>query len=124
MAVVDERLQALLEQGEEQGCLNLSAVGEFLQEAELDEEQTTGFFEQSDLSRYRILGSVHPRVVMIAAHDPCIWVVGSWNPDYHVMNGFNVPVRSHSQVDSRRTGSHMVGERQATAPLAGSHWPA
>src|SRR5690242_1214237 len=46
MAVVDERLQALLEQGEEQGCLNLSAVGEFLQEAELDEEQTTGFFEQ------------------------------------------------------------------------------
>src|SRR5690348_16029892 len=46
MAVVDERLQALLEQGEDQGCLNLSAVSEFLQEAELDEEQTTGFFEQ------------------------------------------------------------------------------
>jgi RNA polymerase primary sigma factor len=44
--VVDERLQALLEQGEELGCLNLSAVSEFLQEAELDEEQTTGFFEQ------------------------------------------------------------------------------
>jgi RNA polymerase primary sigma factor len=46
MSVVDERLQALLEQGEELGCLNLSAVSEFLQEAELDEEQTTGFFEQ------------------------------------------------------------------------------
>src|SRR5262245_13525650 len=46
MAVTDERLQALLEQGEDQGCLNLSAVSEFLQEAELDEEQTTGFFEQ------------------------------------------------------------------------------
>jgi RNA polymerase primary sigma factor len=44
--VVDERLQALLEQGEEMGCLNLSAVSEFLQEADLDEEQTTGFFEQ------------------------------------------------------------------------------
>src|SRR5947208_8838672 len=44
--VVDERLQALLEQGEELGCLNLSAVGEFLQEAELDDDQTTGFFEQ------------------------------------------------------------------------------
>jgi RNA polymerase primary sigma factor len=42
----DERLQKLLEQGEELGCLNLSAVSEFLQEAELDEEQTTGFFEQ------------------------------------------------------------------------------
>jgi hypothetical protein len=46
--VVDERLKILLEQGEEAGCLNLSAVSEFLQEAELDEEQTTGFFEQLD----------------------------------------------------------------------------
>ena len=36
--VVDERLQLLLEQGEEAGCLNLSAVNEFLQEADLDEE--------------------------------------------------------------------------------------
>src|SRR6187551_3532215 len=44
--VVDERLQAMLEQGEELGCLNLSAVSEFLQEADLDEDQTTGFFEQ------------------------------------------------------------------------------
>jgi RNA polymerase primary sigma factor len=44
--VVDERLQAMLEQGEELGCLNLSAVSEFLLEAELDEDETTGFFEQ------------------------------------------------------------------------------
>src|SRR6266498_1795736 len=44
--VVDERLQTLLEQGEEAGCLNLSAVNEFLQEADLDEEQVSGFFEQ------------------------------------------------------------------------------
>ncbi|MFL5969286.1 MAG: sigma-70 family RNA polymerase sigma factor [Gaiellaceae bacterium] len=43
---VDERLQGLLEQGEELGCLNLSAVSEFLQEAELDEDQVAGFFEQ------------------------------------------------------------------------------
>jgi len=46
--VIDERIQALLEQGEELGCLNLSAVSEFLQEAELDEDQATGFFEQLD----------------------------------------------------------------------------
>jgi RNA polymerase primary sigma factor len=43
---VDARLQALLEQGEELGCLNLSAVSEFLQEADLDEEQVEGFYEQ------------------------------------------------------------------------------
>jgi RNA polymerase primary sigma factor len=46
MAVVDDRLRALLDQGEEAGCLNLSAVSEFLQEADLDDDQTTGFFEQ------------------------------------------------------------------------------
>ena len=46
MAVADERLQTLLEQGEEAGCLNLSAVSDFLQEADLDEDQVTGFFEQ------------------------------------------------------------------------------
>src|SRR5207244_2667388 len=49
--VVDERLQVLLEQGEELGCLNLSAVSEFLQEAELDDDQTTGFFEQLEERR-------------------------------------------------------------------------
>jgi RNA polymerase primary sigma factor len=43
---VDERLQTLLDQGEEAGCLNLSAVNEFLQEADLDQEQVEGFFEQ------------------------------------------------------------------------------
>jgi RNA polymerase primary sigma factor len=43
---IDERIQTLLEQGEELGCLNLSAVSEFLQEADLDEDQATGFFEQ------------------------------------------------------------------------------
>jgi RNA polymerase primary sigma factor len=46
MAVTDQRLQALLEQGEDAGCLNLSAVNEFLQDADLDDEQTEGFFEQ------------------------------------------------------------------------------
>jgi RNA polymerase primary sigma factor len=44
--VADQRLQILLEQGEELGCLNLSAVNEFLQEADLDDEQVEGFFEQ------------------------------------------------------------------------------
>ena len=43
---VDDRLHALLDQGEEAGCLNLSAVNEFLQRAELDDEQVEGFFDQ------------------------------------------------------------------------------
>src|SRR6266571_4371203 len=44
--VADERLRVLLEQGEEDGCLNLSAVNEFLQATELDDEQVEGFFDQ------------------------------------------------------------------------------
>src|ERR687884_1953680 len=42
----DQRLQALLEQGEEMGCLNLSAFNEFVDEAEFDEDQVAGLYEQ------------------------------------------------------------------------------
>ena len=51
--VVDERLQALLEQGEELGCLNLSAVSEFLQEAELDEDQVDGLLRAARGAQHR-----------------------------------------------------------------------
>ncbi|MFN2468384.1 MAG: sigma-70 family RNA polymerase sigma factor, partial [Gaiellaceae bacterium] len=43
---VDMKLAALLEQGEQEGCLNLSAVSELVQELELDEEQVAGLYEQ------------------------------------------------------------------------------
>ena len=42
------QIQALLEQGEEQGCLNLSQFGEFVQEHELDEEQLAHLYEELD----------------------------------------------------------------------------
>src|SRR3954454_11552747 len=41
-------LQVLLEKGEEQGCLNLSQFGQFVQEHELDEEQLTQLYEELD----------------------------------------------------------------------------
>jgi RNA polymerase primary sigma factor len=47
----DERLQALLEHGEEAGCLNLSAFNEFVEEANLDEEQVAGLYEQLEERR-------------------------------------------------------------------------
>ena len=74
--VVDERLHLLLEQGEEAGCLNLSAVNEFLQEADLDEEQVEGFFEQleerhipltDDCARPDATGSTYVNVDLAAA---------------------------------------------------------
>jgi RNA polymerase primary sigma factor len=39
---------ALLERGEEQGCLNLSEFSEFLQEAELDDQERETLYEQLD----------------------------------------------------------------------------
>src|SRR6266702_3809351 len=42
----DEQIAALLEHGEEQGCLNLSEFSEFVQEHELDEEQLSHLCEE------------------------------------------------------------------------------
>src|SRR5438067_10462439 len=46
--MADEQIRALLEKGEEQGCLNLSQFGEFVQEHELDEEQLTHLYDELD----------------------------------------------------------------------------
>jgi RNA polymerase primary sigma factor len=42
----DERLTALIEHGEEQGCVNLSAFTIFVTELALDEEEVAGVYEQ------------------------------------------------------------------------------
>jgi RNA polymerase primary sigma factor len=42
----EERINALLEQGEEDGCLNLSQFSEFVQEHELDDEQLSALYEE------------------------------------------------------------------------------
>ena len=39
---------SLLERGEEQGCLNLSELGELLQDVELEEEELEAFYRQLD----------------------------------------------------------------------------
>src|SRR5204863_9227806 len=43
-----EEIKALLEKGEQQGCLNLSQFGEFVQEHELDEAQLTHLYQELD----------------------------------------------------------------------------
>jgi RNA polymerase primary sigma factor len=42
----DEQIQALLEHGEEHGCLNLSEFSEFVQEHELDEDRLGRLYEE------------------------------------------------------------------------------
>jgi RNA polymerase primary sigma factor len=43
-----EEIQALIQRGDEEGCLNLSEFSEFVQEHELDEEQLTHLYEELD----------------------------------------------------------------------------
>src|SRR5438874_1016753 len=44
--MAEEQIHKLLEKGEEQGCLNLSEFGEFVQEHELDDEQLSHLYEE------------------------------------------------------------------------------
>ena len=46
--MANEQLEALLAQAEDQGCLNLSAFSEFVQETELSEEEVDALHEQLD----------------------------------------------------------------------------
>src|SRR5437868_9312566 len=41
-----EQLAALMERGEEEGCVNLSAFSELVQALELDEDEVSGLYEQ------------------------------------------------------------------------------
>jgi len=41
-----DRLRLLIEHGEEEGCINMSAFNELVQELELDEEELGGLYEQ------------------------------------------------------------------------------
>ncbi|HEY1366406.1 MAG TPA: sigma-70 family RNA polymerase sigma factor [Gaiellaceae bacterium] len=43
-----DRLRLLIEHGEEEGCINMSAFNELVQELELDEEELGGLYEQLD----------------------------------------------------------------------------
>jgi RNA polymerase primary sigma factor len=46
--MADERIQALIAQGEELGCLNLSAFSQFVQEAELEDEEVVALHAELD----------------------------------------------------------------------------
>src|SRR3712207_2650932 len=46
--MIDEHIAQLLDRGEEEGCLNLSALHEFVAALDLDEEQLEALYEQID----------------------------------------------------------------------------
>ena len=42
----DQQLRALMEHGEEMGCINMSAFTVLVQELEIDDEELNGLYEQ------------------------------------------------------------------------------
>ncbi|MBD0330799.1 MAG: RNA polymerase sigma factor RpoD, partial [Thermoleophilia bacterium] len=48
MTILQTELNILLERGEEQGCVNLSQLAEYLQEADLDAEELETLYRQLD----------------------------------------------------------------------------
>jgi len=46
MASSDQQLRALMEHGEEMGCINMSAFTALVQELDLDDDELNGLYEQ------------------------------------------------------------------------------
>jgi RNA polymerase primary sigma factor len=55
----DDRLRALIEQGDEHGCINLSEFGEVVQELELDEEELARIYEEIEDRHIELTDDCH-----------------------------------------------------------------
>ena len=84
--------------------------------------QHASFFQHGGLAGNRIVGAVHPRVVMIAANDP-LAVVGAAQGGDDVVNGLDVPVRSNFQMHFRGAGPDVISDGQAATPVFRRHGP-
>jgi RNA polymerase primary sigma factor len=52
--MADEHIQTLLERADEEGCLSLSQLSEFVQEHELDDEQLSRLYEELDARKIEL----------------------------------------------------------------------
>ena len=69
----------------------------------------------------RVGGAVDPGVVMVAADHPLVGPLGAGDAGDHVVDRLQVPVERQLEVDLRRAGAEVVGDRQAAAPVLGRH---
>ena len=75
--------------------------------------------EQRHEAGDRVLGAVHPRVVVVAAHDPLVRELRAGDARDHVVHGLDVPVERDLQVHLRRARPDVVRDRQRAAPVLG-----
>ena len=85
--------------------------------------QLACFFQHHGDPRHRVVGPVHPSVMMIPANHPLAGSFASWQRGNHVVDRLLVPVRGDFQVHLRRTGTNVIGDGQRTAPAFGGDQP-
>ena len=78
-------------------------------------------FEERDHGRDRILGAVHPPVVVVAAHHPLIGLLGPLDSRDHIVDGLEIPVERELEMDLRRAGTDVIRNRQRAAPFDRRH---
>ena len=69
------------------------------------------------MSRNRILGAVHPGIVMIAANHPLIRRRAPRDARDHVAQRLLAPVGFDPQVHARRPGTDVIGDAEAAPPF-------
>ena len=86
--------------------------------------QRARFFQHHHHARDRIVGAVHPGVVMVSANDPLVgnFVARDFRDD--IIDGLQVPIRLDQQMHLRRARTDAVGDGQSAAPGVRSDRPA
>ena len=81
------------------------------------------FLEQRRLAGKRVLGAVHPRVVVVATDDPRVRLGGAGDAGDHVVQRLRAPVGLHPQVHLRGPGADVVSDPEPAAPAVGRGTP-
>ncbi len=78
------------------------------------------FFELRACAGERVLGTIDPGVVMIAANDPLVREFRAGDARDDVIEGFAIPVETDGQVRLRRARPNVIGQGQSAAPCFGN----
>src|SRR6266404_411313 len=82
----------------------------------------TSFFKFRNQAGDWVFGAVDPGVVMVAANDPLVGIRAAGNSGDDVIDGLEIPIGSHFQVDFERAGAGVISEWKIAAPLGGHYW--
>src|SRR5262249_13598629 len=92
------------------GALRLPALLQHLGE-------TASLLHFGNRARNRIVRTVHPAVMMVAANHPLVGILRAGNTRDYVVETLDIPVELKANMNSGRPGTDMVSDRQSAAPI-------